>query len=286
MCVVWRRRRKRRRAKPTTRIPLVVKKNEEGSEEVQFPILDPHVLMHHLFTDVGLSIPPSCVKEFWNFKREVVKEEWALMSPATSAHIPLALYGDGVRLYKDQHVKMVGIWLSLPLWRCQSSRCSRWCLAAIESQKLWGSVTMDMLMARMTFSLNLLFKGRDPDGQLLCNGRVFTVTELKGDWEWHKLVFQFWSAWNRKDSVCFRCDAMLKARPGWPKFWDSDHAWKDYTLAEFISQQLSHRETTCSLHAFGVMSVLDSRPSGVPLRVPSSSIGDLLHAHAEPGTGL
>ena len=238
-----------RRAKPTTSMPLVVKKNALESEEVNFPILDPHVLMHHLFTDVGLSIPPSCVKEYWDFKRGVAKEEWALLSPATSEHIPVALYGDGVRLYKDQQTKMVGIWVSLPLWRCQSSRCSRWCVAAIEAHKLWGTVTMDMLMARMTHSLNLLFKGFDDDGDRLCNGRLFTVTELKGDWEWHKLVFQFWSAWNRKDSVCFRCDAMLKSTCGRPRFWDSNGGWKEYSLAEFLTWQLGHRDATCSLHA-------------------------------------
>ena len=214
-------------------------------------MLDPHVLMHTLFTDVGLSIPPTCVKEFWHFKRNVANEEWAQRSPATNEHIPVALYGDGVRLYKDQQVKMVGIWISLPLWRSQSSRCSRWCIAAIDSQKLWGSRTLEMLMARITYSLNLLFNGVDEDGKELCRGRVFTVTELKGDWEWHKLVFQFWSAWNRSDSVCFRCDAVLKASLGKPRFWNTEGGWKDYTLPEFLAWQLGHRETTCSLHAIG-----------------------------------
>ena len=239
------------RTKPTTRIPLVVKMNAETSKVIQFPMLDPHVLIHHLFTDVGLSISPACIKEYWDFKRRVAKEEWAILSPASEQHIPVSLYGDGVRLYKDQQVKMIGIWISLPLWRCQSSRCSRWCIAAIEAQMLWKTTTMDMLMARITYSLNLLFTGLNRDGTVLAGGRVFTCTELKGDWEWHKLVFQFWSAWNRRDSVCFRCDAMLKATCGTPPFWNSQGGWSNYSLSEFISWQLSHRESTCSLHPAG-----------------------------------
>lgn len=232
----------------TTRIPLrVATRRKPGYEDIQFPLLDPHVLLHQLFTTVGLKIPASCVKEFWHFKRCVSKEAWALQSPASDEHIPLALYGDGVRLYSNQDVKMYGIWISLPLWRCSSSRCSRWCVAAIEHWKLYGSQTLDTIMERLTYSLNLLFKGFGPDGDQLCGGRKFTVTELKGDWGWHKVVFQFWSAWNRKDSVCFRCNAT--AIPGVEDaklFWDETADWREFSLEQFLVAQLGHRERTCS----------------------------------------
>ena len=268
---------------PTTTIRIRVKKND-SYEDVNFKMLDPHILLHHLVVTAGLRIPAACCQEFWEFKRNVAREEWAIRSPATSTHVPLALYGDGVRLYNNgDPTKMYGVWLSLPLWRAKSARCSRWCIAAIESTKLYGTMTLDAILERVAYSLNLLFHGRDENGAEICDKQVFCLTELKGDWEWHKLVFQFDSSWVSKSQVCFKCEAKARSTDHDELFYSEVGCWQPYDLAAFLEKQLGRRRRTCCVVASSKFPEhprsTDSRP-----RVSSRHARDMQHAYLKPGT--
>ena len=111
----------------------------------------------------------------------------------TPQHIPIAIYGDACTVRGN--IKVLGIFLSFPLWRAKSTRCSRWLVCALEEAKLWGTETLNTIFKRITFSLNMLFNGWDVERDVqLAGGRIFTVTELRGDWLWHKQCWNFSSS--------------------------------------------------------------------------------------------
>ena len=204
--------------------------------------MDPHRVVHELFTSVGLDISPATVRAYWNHHRNVIKEPWACNSPASPDHIPMALYGDAAKIL-DDGTKIVGIFASLPaVWRPCSSRCARWCLFAVEEHKLYGPHTLNAVFRRIVFSCNLLFHGTDPDqpGLVLAQGRKFVVTELKGDWLRHKQIWRFFSSWTRVAEVCFRCSAKGRSRNPAELFYclDEHPAWEEYDVAGFLARQL------------------------------------------------
>lgn len=226
--------------KEPTEIPLRVKRVGVHSgtyEDIKFPLFDPHVVVDYLFREVGLSINPDIVRRFWYIKRDLAKEPWAVSSPATSEHIPVAIYGDACQC---KGTKLLGIFISFPLWRAASTRASRWLLCALEESRLWNTQTLNTIMRRITFSLNMLFDGWDLEkNKQIADGRLFTLTELRGDWLWHKQLWNFTSSWKALTNICYRCDC--KARSANPKelFWRIDDGeWHEYTRLEFIMTQL------------------------------------------------
>ncbi len=205
-------------------------------------MLDPHRLFHCLMTDVGLTIPESRVEGYWKIHREELREDWAVLSPATSKHIPFAVYGDGAKI-RDDGTKVCGLFLSFPaVWKPKSSRCARWCVFAIEEHKLYLHFTLDEVYRRLVYSCNLLFDGKDPDypSQSLCNGRVFTCTEIKGDWQWLKFSMRFQSSWKSLQSVCFLCDSLGRSDDEKRVYYCCDERpnWTTYDLVSFLSQQM------------------------------------------------
>ena len=230
-------------------------------EDIQLPLLDPHALVDYLFQQTGLVIPENVVNHFWYIKRHLAKEKWAVNSPASSSHIPIAVYGDACQC---KGVKLLGIFLSFPLWRATSTRCSRWLLCALEESRLWGTDTLSAIMERITFSLNMLFDGWDLENEkTLAGGRVFTLTELRGDWLWHKQLWNFTSSWKAMKNICYRCDCV--ARDANPKklFWNIDEGdWHEYNRCEFITSQLHKNNRPCNKAWFKldfVFCVRDSR---------------------------
>ena len=191
---------------------------------------------------MGVEIPESRIKEFWRIKRDIEKEPWAVASPASSTHCPLALFGDSCKVKGGS--KLVGLFLSCPLWRAKSTRCSRWLLASIEEARFWGSETLDTILAHMTYSLNKLFEGFDGE-RPLANGMRFTITELKGDWLWHKQCWRFSSTWTGLN-VCYLCDAKKTSANSKEVFWNIDGGeWHNYSRADFVAVQLAHRPRMC-----------------------------------------
>ena len=142
-------------------VPVTTKLCKKTFELVDLPVLDPHILVDYLIREVGLHISDQFVLQYWRTKRELAREEWALQSPADESCIPLCLYGDSVQL--TPNMKVFGLFLSLPLWRTFSARCSRWCIFAIEENRLWKEVTLHKVLQRVVFSINALYTGIDPE---------------------------------------------------------------------------------------------------------------------------
>lgn len=242
-------------------IPVKNDKVASGYEMRSFPMLDPHRLVHMLMTNIGLEIPESRVARFWRIHREELKEPWALASPASSKHIPFAIYGDGAKI-RDDGTKIVGLFLSMPaIWRPRSSRCGRWCVFALEEHKLFGSATLDEVYRRLVWSCNVLFTGNDPDqpGKPLCNGRVFTCTEIKGDWQWLKMSMHFKSTWQSMQEVCFLCDTLARSNDQKKLYYccDDDPHWTNYDVLGFLTHQIVD-PTPCVLEVIdGFVPTLD-----------------------------
>ena len=224
------------------------------SEEIELPVLLPHDIINYLFTEVGLDIPSEAVRQFWHVVRDLGREPWAVASPASTDHIPLAIYGDSCQVKGGE--KLMGIFLSLPLWRPKSTRCSRFLMVAIEENRLFGAETCDTIMACLVTSINQLFDGMDRDGRPLAHGRCFTITEMRGDWLYHKLVWQFSSRWNRLKDICYLCDCKGRSRNEKELFWRVDGEWHEYDKVDFLLTQLGHRERPCAL--FYMLTVVPS----------------------------
>lgn len=222
-----------------------------GFETIKVPFLDPDKLVESLIK-AGLTISERHVTEFWDKKRHS-GETWAAHSPASSSHIPIAIYGDSCRLYASRaDTKFLGIFISFPLWRPRSTRYSRWCIFCLENSKLYGQHTLFPVLQRLTYKLNMLFENGVPG----LDGRAFrcAVTEIRGDWEWHKQLFNLSSTWKGVKNVCFRCNCSSRSDNPKNLYYclDEDPDWKEFTLAEFPATEIKHDAPTCvSITMFG-----------------------------------
>lgn len=215
------------------------------TEWVKVPLIDPDALMGYLLKS-GLAIPEEQVIEIWEKKR-MAGEKWALFTTASNRHIPIAIYGDSCRLVTTRREsKYLGIFLSLPLWRPRSTRYSRWCIFSLENSKLYGQQTLRPVLQRIVYKLNMLFEHgvEGSDGQTV----RFACTEIRGDWEWRKQLFNLTSSWKSISNVCFRCDC--KARSCDPKklyhCLDDDPSWREFDLAEFLATQIQLDGGACT----------------------------------------
>ena len=120
-------------------------------------MLDPHLLVDYLFQTAGVNIPMSVVHRFWDIKKNLACERWAVDSPASPEHIPVAIYGDACTVRGN--IKVLGIFLSFPLWRAKSTRCSRWLVCALEEAKLWGTETLNAIFKRICSSMAGMWNG-------------------------------------------------------------------------------------------------------------------------------
>ena len=149
--------------------------------------------------------------------------------------------------------KILGVYLSCPFWRPKSIRCSKWLLFAIlEDQflswKTWK--TLHAIYRRLAWALNILFVGLMPakdcdgnsmslpkcePGQYLVNKKIkFALTEIKGDWVFHKQLFRFKSSWKGGSTVpvCFLCRAMANQSPFYFDIGPNAPCWStQYTCA-------------------------------------------------------
>ena len=217
-------------------------------EFVKVPFLDPDKLITYII-EAGLKIPQEEVEHFWSRKR-ANKEEWAIKSPATPKHIPVAIYGDAARLYTAQREsKYLGIFISLPLWRPRSSRFGRWCIFSLENAKLYGCHTLHPVLSRITYKLNMLFE----NGVVGSDGVIykFACTEIRGDWEWHKQLFSLASSWKSIANVCFRCQCVARSDDPKQLYYctDDNTNWKHFGLVDFLASQI-REYPSCPLTLF------------------------------------
>ena len=228
-------------------------------EMKELKLLEPFSVVRYMFGEAGLAVDFEQVAKFWEHHRDV-KSPWIKDTTATSKHIPLGLHGDGAKIRQlsyQKPQKMVGIWLNAPLWRPKSVRASRWLLCAILEEDLYKHFTLNAIYHRLVWSLNCLHSGlyphTGPNGEALvgtqkeragtpiCHGLQFAVTEVRGDWSYHKQVLRFHSSWSGGANmpVCFLCPAW---NTGPQRFYDVSNAsplWrKQYTLVEFLHEQM------------------------------------------------
>ena len=225
-----------------------------GHTMTELDVVEPLSLVAYLWNDIGIDIPSQLVESYWAHYREV-GAPWASWSSATPQHVPLALYGDDCKIRPGE--KMVGLFLSFPLFRPRSVRCSKFLLFAVQEELEYKHFTMDSVLRFLVWALNCLHVGRFPrtgcDGEELrgaqaeragkevAPGRKFAVTELKGDWSWFKKVFRFKSSWKggTKVPVCFHCRA--GAREPFSIYYkvhaDSECWRSEYTLLDWLVEQ-------------------------------------------------
>ena len=255
----------------TIRIPVKFTDLADGSEKFQiqeWPILDPHSVVSFLFEDAKLSIPQQAIHRYWEHHCRF-GEPWA-QNTATHGMVPLGLFGDSARASTAfGHVNVVGIFMNIILFRPKSIRLSRYLLFAIEDEKLWGHHTLNTVYRRVCWSLRACFQGIHPcydqygkelparlkkvaGSPLTSSHTKFVVTEVRGDWQWHKKVFRFPGvSWNGL-SMCYHCRARSKGQ--WPDlYWNLGETttWDqhEFTLAEFLEERIPSRGI-CFLDVF------------------------------------
>ena len=231
----------------------------KGFEMVQLEVLDPIGVVHYMFGEGGVKIEPNVINQFWDHHR-AVGSPWAVHSDASRDDVPLGLFGDAVKYRQKSYgkpEKMLAVFLNAPLWRPKLARASRWLLFAIPEKNLYMHHTLDAVFRRIVWSLNVLREGLFPTcgpageplsrkqaaraGQPICRGLRFTITELRGDWLYHRQVFRFRSSWQSgsKAPVCFFCPAYSKGADSWLNFEDTSPLWaKQYSLTKWMVEEL------------------------------------------------
>ena len=189
------------------------------------PVLYPHEVLAFLFNQCGLAIPATDVRAYWQHARSM-GEPWSLETTASNYHIPCGLYGDAARLstvYAAE--KIVGVFLNLPLFRPKSVRASRWLLWSCSAFKVYSNRTFNKVFRVLCWSLNFAYQGSYPThtlqgtplgtpeaGKALTSDNLsFAVTELRGDWEWRKLVWRFKNCNWKARTPCFRCPCLASS---------------------------------------------------------------------------
>lgn len=230
------------------------------------PLLFPHEVLAYLFNEVKLEVPLSERAFYWNSARER-GEEWARYSAADATYHPLGLYGDAARLptiYKTERV--TGLFMNLVLFRPATVRCTRFLLWSADDTLLYKNRSTNTILRYVVWSLQWAYHGLHPsrglDGRpiqsavagqwLTAKHDKFTVTELRGDWEWHRKIFRFRASWKATTkSICFRCTAVGEGAPGM-RYYDigNDSIWlrEGHGVETFLSQQLKDKHL-CSLFA-------------------------------------
>ena len=237
-----------------------------------YPMVYPHRILAYLFNEVELEMPSCDVQTFWNHSR-TLGEPWACAHPAIEWHVPVGLHGDGAKLWTQYRVeKYVAVWLNLlnlPLFRPRSIRHSRFLLFSMPKHKMVKNRSLNVFWRKVCWSLNAAFTGQNPSvgpgglplagehleraGHPICKSeRKFALTELRGDWEWHRDIWRFCASW-QSQVICFRCPALT--RGNWPYVYYNNSStcrWdqEEFSLNQFVARRLTERQL-CALYLIG-----------------------------------
>ena len=248
------------------KIPVKAEKGPARVAIQRYPILYPHRVLAYLFDEVGVNISPSVVQSYWGHAR-AVGEGWATNTLATDAHIPIGIHGDSARLESQiTFEKHLGVFMNLVLWRPRSVRYSRFLIFSMPSAKVFKNRSLNEVFRVIIWSLNAALDGVHPSigprnrplvgvslakaGQPLTQqGLCFALTELRGDWEWHRDVWRPTAAWNTKGPVCPLCPALREGPPEYCYFNagpGSHWIHECFDTAQFIALRLKEKHL-CSL---------------------------------------
>ena len=251
------------KAVETIRVPIKYKDLDTDEEKFRLedrPFLDPHSIISFLFQEGKLKIPEHHVRRYWEH-HAYFGEEWA-KTVDNHQMIPLGIFGDGATISTEfGQASVIGLFLSIVLWRPKSIRASRFLLFSISEAELWSHHTMCCVLRRVTWSLNALYSGRhpttDPWGnelparlkllsgeQITSDGLRFATTEIRGDWSWHKKLWRFErTSWNGI-RMCHWCRAVSSGE--WSNlYWNlstaSDFHNNCFSLEEFMEERMPSR---------------------------------------------
>lgn len=232
-------------------VPVQSPKPPHALSMKSFPIVHPHRVLSYLFDHVGIDVPDSAVREYWQHCR-AMNEDWAIHSPASNGHIPIGLHGDSARLWTQYKVeKVVAIFMNIILFRPVSVRHSRFLLFTCPSALMVKNRTLNAVWRRLVWSFNAAFEGINPlagvynrpltgkalelaGTPLTTSRRKFAVVELRGDWEWHRDVWRTTGSW-KGIKTCFRCPALSKG----PSEYLYHNIEDD---CQWVNEEFSHEE--------------------------------------------
>ena len=174
--------------------------------------------------------------------------------------------------------------MNIVLFRPRAVRYSRFLLWSCDTFSLFGNKTTNAVLRWIVWSLNSMYDGKHPTcrpgnrplsqrerdlaGQPLTAGHhIFQVVELRGDWEFHKSLWNFRCSWKGGVNVgiCFKCPAMAKCQDHGLLYWywdeegndETQTAWtqKEFDTMDYITERLPSRHICyllghCVLHMF------------------------------------
>ena len=234
--------------------------NEDGATVVQnepWPIIDVHKILHFLFDDAELQIPEEIIHEYWQ-KSKQFGEEWAqhISEENYLKFIPIGLYGDSARVrttFGSENV--ISVYCNLVLWRPKSVRFSRFLVFTIPEERCTAN-TLTAALRRIVWSCNHAYNGvfptAGPSGQNLSGkdaqmqglpltkkGFQFQVTEIRGDWAWHKKIFRFHKCQWNGDKMCPFCDARGLSDKWEECYWNLEsNNHQDFDLSAFLANRI------------------------------------------------
>ena len=240
--------------------PIVNKKLPQGYENVTLQMVDICSVMTFLFDTVGVDIPIEKVRAFWRHHRAVQSPWVSACGHIDEETIPIGIFGDGARARQQAFKlpeKVVGIFLSLPLWRPKSSRQTRFLVFAIDEYELYGRKTLNQVYARLVWALESMLHGRYPThdlngtpltsvraGQPITRqGHRFALVEHRGDWSYFRQILGFQGSWvgGVNVPVCFQCSAW-KSGPVQDHYYhihEDAQCWAtEYGTVEFLANQM------------------------------------------------
>ena len=128
----------------------------------------------------------------------------------------IGLYGDEANCSENIYFpfKVFAMFLNILHFRPKNVRLSRYMLFAIRSEWMVNPLTLRPLLAKLTWSLNIAFPGRDPvtQDQLCPSNERFIVAEFRGDQDFMRVLWQHAASWT-STYVCFQCRAKAMAGP-------------------------------------------------------------------------
>ena len=257
-------------------VPVTDDKLPAGYRIEKQPMLFPHRVMAYIFNDCQLDLPQAAIEKFWDDAIAGGEQH----ASATSRHrVPLGLYEDAAQLVTKVRIeKLLCLFCNIPIFRPKSIRFSRFLIWSCDVSLLYKNRTVNTILRWVTWSFNCLYAGTYPTSRpgnrqlepheieragtwITEKKHQFQVCELRGDWEFHKMIWHFKCSWKGGVNVgiCFRCPAMARSNDPHLLYWDMDDENSTWVRGEFDTiDYISKRhpsQNICYLAIFGIICV-------------------------------
>ena len=241
-------------------VPIADEKVPGGYRIEKQPMLFPHRIMGYIFDVCQLDLPQDAISKFWD---DAIAGGEPHADQDSRHRIPLGFYGDAAQLITKVKVeKLLCLFCNIPIFRPKSIRFSRFLIWSCDVSLLYKNRTLNTILRWVTWSFNCLYAGTYPTtrpgnrplepheveraGTWLTRKKLqFQVYELRGDWEFHKMLWQFRCSWKGGVNVgiCFRCPAMTRTNDPGLLYWEMDDenstwAKEAFDTTDFICQRL------------------------------------------------